>query len=863
MGGAANDGPGRLTVPNTAPAVTAGSDPCFHCGLPVPAGSAYAALIDGERRPMCCPGCEAVAESIVRAGLADYYRHRSALPDSPQDTVPEFLRQLEVYDAPQVQASFVRAEGAGVREASLILEGIRCAACVWLNEQHLARLPGVLSVHVNYTTHRARVRWDDERIRLSGILRAIAAIGYTAHPFDPARQEEQHRRERRRALWELFVAGFGSMQVMMYAVPVYLAGDGEMPRDIESLMHWAGLILTLPVVLFSAARVFRGAWNDLRGGRVGMDVPVALGVALAFAASVAATVTGEGQVWFDSVAMFVFFLLGGRYLEMTARQRAVDATERLARVLPALARRLPRYPAALDEETVAVGELALGDHLLVKAGETIPADGCVVEGATSVDESLLTGESRPIAKAAGERLTGGAVNVASPVVLRVEAVGQETVLAGIIRLLDRALAHKPPMALLADRVAAWFVAALLVVAALTWLGWHAVDPARALWITVAVLVVTCPCALSLATPTALAAATSRLTRRGVLVTRGHVLETLARATHLVFDKTGTLTLGRPALRDTETVPELAADEALALAAGLETASEHPLAGAIAAAARERGIAAGRADDVRNVPGRGVEGRIDGRRLRVGSPAFVAELAGAPPQALASAVAAGVDTRVALGSESGWCAVFAVGDALRPDAAQTVARLCAQGLKVALLSGDRPEAVTAVARELGIGEAVAAATPADKLAYVERLQREGAVVAMVGDGINDAPVLAQAQVSLAVGEATEVAQASADAVLVSSRLAALADAHATARRTLSIVRQNFAWALGYNAVALPLAIAGLVTPWLAGLGMAGSSLLVVLNALRLLREDARGTAERRAPGARPESRWGRPALSADD
>ncbi|MFZ5556581.1 MAG: heavy metal translocating P-type ATPase [Pseudomonadota bacterium] len=847
-------------TPATAGPARGNAAPCYHCGLPVPAGTAYAALIDGARRPMCCPGCEAVAQSIVRAGLGDYYRHRSALPASPRDTVPEFLKQLDVYDAPRVQASFVRAETADVREASLILEGIRCAACVWLNEQHLARLPGVLSVNVNYTTHRARVCWDASRIRLSGILRAIAAIGYIAHPFDPARQEALHRRERRRALWELFVAGFGAMQVMMYAVPTYLAGEGDMPRDIEALMRWAALILTLPVVLFSAARFFRGAWNDLRGGRVGMDVPVALGVALAFGASVVATVTGEGQVYFDSVAMFVFFLLGGRFLELTARQRAGDATERLARVLPALARRLPRFPGALDEETVAVGELAVGDHLLVKAGETIPADGRIVDGATSVDESLLTGESRRIPKAAGAQLTGGAVNVDSPVVLRVDAVGQDTVLAGIVRLLDRALAEKPRIAALADRVAAWFVAALLVVAAGVYLAWHAVDPARALWITVAVLVVTCPCALSLATPAALAAATSRLTRRGLLVTRGHLLETLARATHVVFDKTGTLTAGRPTLRRIEVAGAHSPGDALALAAALEVSSEHALAGALVRAAQETGIAPRRAEGAVNAPGRGVEGVVDGARLRIGRPDFVAELAGAMPPRLAGALSAAADTAVGLGGASGWIAVFAIGDALRPDAAETVARLRRQGLQVALLSGDRPETVAAVARELGIGEAVGAATPDGKLAYVEALQRRGAVVAMVGDGVNDAPVLARAQVSVAVGEATQVAQASADAVLVSPRLVELADAHATARRTLAVVRQNFGWAVAYNLVALPLAIAGHVTPWMAGIGMAGSSLLVVLNALRLLRG---GVPEAGGTAAPETAAWGRPALSADD
>ncbi len=791
-------------------------------------------MVDGAARPLCCPGCEAVARAIVAAGLESYYRHRSALPVSPREALPEFLQELKLYDSPKVQQGFVRSAGGNVREASLILEGIRCGACVWLNEQHLARLPGVLGVSVNYATRRARVRWDETRVRLSEILRAIAAIGYTAHPYDPGRHEAILRQERRRALWELFVAGFGMMQVMMLAIPAYLAGEGEMPRDIEALLRWGALLLTVPVVGFSAARFFRGAWNDLRAQRLGMDVPVALGVGLAFAASVWATLTGEGETYFDSITMFVFFLLGGRYLEWNARQRAADASEALARLKPAMAWKLSAYPSSVEEVRVAVAELAPGDYVRVRPGEAVPADGVVVEGVTAVDEALLTGEGRPVGKRPGDGMIGASLNLESPVVMRVERVGEETVLAGIVRLLDRAAAEKPPIAAAADRVAAGFVAALLLVAAGVFLYWWSVEPHRALWITVAVLVVTCPCALSLATPAALGAATHWLARRGLLVARGHALEALAKATHVVFDKTGTLTEGQLALEETLPLGPLSAEECLALAAGLEQGAEHPVGRALREAVRARGLALPAGTLPVRVPGAGMEAVIGGRRLRIGTLAFVAEGAGQPAPPALAAFLERHDTAVVLGEEGGYLAAFAFRDALRPDAAAAVARLRAAGHRVMLLSGDRLEPVQRVARVLGIDHPVAGASPEDKLAFVQRLQREGAVVAMVGDGINDAPVLAQAQVSVAVGEAAQAARASADMVLTSGRLQDLADGFALARRATRIIRQNFAWAIAYNLVALPLAVAGFVTPWMAGIGMAGSSLLVVMNSLRLAR-----------------------------
>ena len=776
---------------------------------------------------MCCHGCEAVAEAIVAAGLTDFYRHRTAPSRRAEDLIPEQLRGLELYDRPDLQKSFVRAEGEHVREAALILEGIVCAACVWLNERHVNRLPGVLEFRVNYSTHRARLRWDEQHIKLSDILAAIAAIGYVAHPFDPNRQEALQKRERSVALRRLAVAGLGSMQVMMLAVGLYVGDYQGMEDWIREFLRWICLILAVPVVTYSAQSFYQGAWRDLRRRQLGMDVPVALAILAAFLASVWHTWKGSGEIYYDSVTMFVFFLLTGRFLEMTARHRAAQISEALVRMLPATATRLN---AANEEEIVPIAELAPGDRVLVRPGETLPADGRIIEGASSVDESLLTGESLPLPRQVGEALIGGAVNVDSPLVMRVEKVGADTVLSAISRLLDRAQSEKPRLALLADRIAGGFVAALLIVAAVVLAAWWSLsDFDTAFRITLSVLVVTCPCALSLATPTAIVAATGALTRIGLLTTRGHALETLARATHVIFDKTGTLTFGRPQVAAVETVGGLEARRGLALAAALERGSEHPVGRALAEAAGEM---IPLATDVHNTPGSGIEGWIEGRRYRVGRPEFVAALSQSAVSGRDDLDAA--STWVALGDETGLLAWFQLTDTLRPGAAAAVKALQARGLTVELLSGDRPDAVAHIAREVGIATATGGLSPQDKLDRLRELQRQGAVAAMVGDGVNDAPVLAAAQVSLAMGSGTQLAHATADMILLSEKLECLVNGVDMARRTLTIMRENFAWAIGYNLIALPLAAGGWLTPWMSAIGMSGSSLLVVLNALRLRR-----------------------------
>ncbi|MBS0308435.1 MAG: heavy metal translocating P-type ATPase [Proteobacteria bacterium] len=798
---------------------------CFHCGLPLPADAHWQVEIDGHAQNMCCPGCQAVAQAIVAAGLDDYYRERSSYADKTElDTLtpPELL----LYDAPNDDDG-----GAADGEASFSVEGIRCAACVWLIERRLTRLPGVQSAALNVATEKLHARWDRSRCKTSDILRALRDIGYRAYPYDPARHEAQLRRAGKTLFRQLFVAGLCMMQVMMYAAPTYFATD--LDAEMAALLRWASLLLTVPAVCYSALPFFRGAWHDVRNRRAGMDVPVALGIAAAFVGSAVATWRGSGDVYFDSVTMFIFLLLGSRYLELQSRRKAAASLERLQHALPPATTHLPRYPSSYDTETIAPAQLQVGDVIMVKPGEAIAADGILLAGEAELDLSLLTGESRPQHMRAGDTLLGGAINVSQAVLLRVTKTTRDSTLSNLVRLIEQAGMGKPQLAMWADKVAAWFVAGLLLLTVLVFALWYMIEPTRAWSIAIALLVVSCPCALSLATPTALAAASDSLLRRGVLVVQGHVLETLHRATHVIFDKTGTLTEGRPVLQRVQILGALPEPVCLGIAASLEIGSAHPLARAITAAAQIAAASTSRTSDCRHTAGSGMEGMIDGRRYRLGSRTFVAELAGLSSVSDADE-AAQVSSTVYLGADGAWLARFELADALRADAIEVVRYFQRQGKQVVLLSGDRQHSAQRVATALGIAASHGDHLPAQKLDFVQALQQGGAVVAMVGDGINDAAVLRAADVSFAMGSGAALAQTHADTVLLSGRLGSLVDTAATATRAMRVVRQNLTWATLYNLLAIPAAALGLLSPWLSGVGMALSSALVVLNALRLRR-----------------------------
>ncbi|WP_018158473.1 MULTISPECIES: heavy metal translocating P-type ATPase [unclassified Thioalkalivibrio] len=845
-----------LASDSQAPAAPEGPTRCFHCGLDVPAGAHYPVTFEGREEPTCCPGCQAVAGAIIERGLGAYYHHRDAPPaESGSPLIPEELRELELFDHPGVQQQFVVAAGDGGerREAALMLEGITCAACVWLNERHVQALPGVVSFRVNYSTRRAQVVWDPERIVLSDILKAIRDIGYHAHPYDPGTREQAIARERGLALRRIAVAALGMMQVMMLAVALWLGAEDTEHEDLLQFMRWVAAALTTPVVLYSAIPFYQSAWRDLRHWQLGMDVPVSLAIIVTYLASLYAVILGTGEhVYFESVVMFVFFLLTSRYLELIARQRASHAIDRLDRLVPAIAN---REDANGQLEAVPVGELVPGDRVRVRPGEAIPTDGVVYAGESTVNRALLTGEPEPHPARAGDAVTGGTVNVDGPLVIEVRRVGAETTLAAIQRLLDRAQTEKPRMARIAEAGTGWFVGAVLILTALAGLVWYAwIDPARALWVMVAMLVATCPCALALATPVALTATTGALSRLGLLVTRGSALETLPRVDMVCLDKTGTLTVGLPRLVDrTDLQPAPEGGDWLAWAAALEAHSEHPLARALVEPAGPSPL---RATGIRNRPGQGLQGHIEGHRVAIGGASMLPAGGDMTPEAPAGHPLA---TPVWLVVDDQPVALFWLADTPRPEARDVIQDLRARGLQVVLLTGDRPEAARAFAAQMDIASAEGGLSPEDKLAYVRARQAEGHVVLMAGEGINDAPVLAGADVSLAMGGGTRLAQTQADLVLLSDRLEHLPRALDQARHTRRVIRQNIAWAIGYNVVALPVAAAGLLTPWLAALGMSLSSLLVVGNALRLrpTRDDERvgepvgeAATHRRPSGAPP-------------
>jgi len=736
------------------------------------------------------------------------------------------------------ERGFAEAAVRDGAESWLRLAGLHCAACAITIEEALRGVEGVQQVEVNAASARARVSWDPARTRPSALVDAVRAAGYEALPDTAAAARAQRRAEHRQMLWRLFVAGFCAMQVMMLATPAYVAGPQGLEPDLRRLLDLGSWMMSIPVLVFSAAPFLAGAWRALRTRRIGMDVPVALGIAVAFAASSAAAFDPSGPlgsaVYFDSLTMFVALLLVARLLEQRVRHRAAATLEGALDALPETAERLREDGAV---ESVDPSRLRPGDRVRVPAGGAFAADGVLLEGTTSVDESLLSGEARPQTRRPGDAVVAGANNLEAPVVMRVERAGADTRYEAIVALMRRAQSARPASARWADRWAAPFLWTVLLLAAAAAAAWTMIEPARAAGVAVAVLVVSCPCALSLATPSALLAATDALAARGLLLARPEALEALARCTRAFVDKTGTLTEGRLRLVEARRLGAsapcdlVAQEEAtralLERAASLAAWSRHPVAQAL----REAVVPARpvRWQDSREVPGAGLEAHDeDGRAWRLGSAEWVGV------DAAAAAEPAGCGAIAWFGPAGQGALRLCFEDALRPDAVEAAAALRDDGLPLRLLSGDAPERVARVAGALGLEVARGGATPADKLAAVCAEQQAGHTVLMLGDGINDAPVLAQADVSVAMGAGAAIARAQADAVLLSGRLGELVAARRLARRCLRVIRQNIAWAALYNLACVPLAVVGWMPPWAAGLGMAASSLVVVGNALRLRR-----------------------------
>ena len=803
---------------------------CFHCGGAVSGAEGFGLTVDGVRRAVCCAACETAAKLILAQGLGRFYEFRATGAPVPDAAA----RNWSVFDREIALQRYTHELPGGEREVSLQLEGLHCAACAWLIENSLSREPGMMQIHVNASRARVELRFDPRMIPLSRILRQIQSLGFSPLPLSYTGVDAPGSAERRAALKRLAVAGFGMMQLMTYAVSLYVGAMQDMAPDLQQFLRFVSLAVATPVVLYSAQPFFVSAWLGVRSRVLGMDVPVALSIGAAYLWSVCSTIRGSGAVYFDSAVMFTFFLLLGRYIEMSLRHRCGMQHDALARLLPESVQRLG--PASA--ENVTPDELRAGDRVRVLPGERVPADGRIERGESEVDESLLTGEAAARVRRRGDLLIAGTLNLTSAVEMTVTRVGQDSTLATMSRLLERAHAARPPVADVADRVAAWFVGAVLLLAAGTALYWAHADVARAFPATLAVLVITCPCALSLATPAALAAATTRLARSGILITRGRALERLASADRIVLDKTGTLTRGEPHLDDI-VVPQarVARVRCLAIAAALERHAGHPLARAFAHLEPAAGMR-----DVRCIPGRGVEGFIDAMRYRIGRADFVLE--GCSAVAGAGATNASSDAPgIVLGDPEGPLAVFQVSDALRLDARPTLARLRHLGLQPEIASGDQPGAVAAVAQRLGGIAARADQSAGDKLRRVQEMQLQGHRVVVVGDGVNDAPVLAAADVSASVASGTDVAKVTADVVLLGDGIGGLVDAVQTSRCMLRVIRQNLTWAVLYNLTAVPLAASGHLAPWMAAIGMSMSSLLVVLNAMRLLKARSPRVTER--------------------
>jgi len=795
-----------------ADAPSAGTGLCAHCGLDVPAG--LPASDDGLA--FCCSGCATAWQVLHVAGLDHYYR----LSQRRGVRVESSGRSFEEFDHEAFRLLHVRRRADGLDEAELVLEGLHCPACVWLVERAPRAVPGLASAELDLGRARVRLAWAPGRARLSQVARFLDTLGYRPHAFRGARADAARRAEDRAMLVRVGVAGALAINTMLAALALYSGWFSGMERDWARVFRVLSLLLTLPALLGPGRVFLRGAWGSLRTRTLHMDVPVAVALVAGFARGAVNTFTGSGPVYFDGVAMLVFLLLVGRLLQQRATRAAADSAELLHGLTPARA----RLVAADGVREVPSEALLPGMRAEVRHGDTVPADGRVVSGEGVLDLSLLTGETRAHPVAGGDPVWAGSTNRGGTLVLEVERAGEDTRLGRILRDVERGASRRAPLVRAADRLAGAFVVGVLALAGLTWALWRTRDPSGALDHAIALLIVTCPCALALATPLAVTVAIGRAARAGILVKGGDTLEALARPSTLLLDKTGTLTEGRPVLLDWE-----GPDDVRAAVLALERHASHPLAAAFTAA--WPGVEPLEASEVRVGPS-GVEGRVGPHAVAVGAPAWVRARAGADGRAPGGATAAAARTPVWVAVDGRIVARAGFGDPVRADAAATLARLRAAGWRLRLLSGDAAEVVDAVGEALGFapGERRGAASPEDKRAEVERRLREGRVV-MVGDGVNDAAAIAHATVGVGVRGGAEASLAAADVYLAREGLAPLGELLDGARRTFGVIRAGLVGSLVWNVVGAALAMAGLVTPLVAAVAMPLSSLTVVALAWR--------------------------------
>ncbi|MBF0447051.1 MAG: heavy metal translocating P-type ATPase [Magnetococcales bacterium] len=810
--------------------------PCFHCGLDVPANNpvsyqepakADSSNSNNTEKLFCCSGCLGAYRLIQGLGLDDYYRLREGevrtlQPDQLDDN------SLLAFDDLAYQSTLVKTVGNS-KEINLILSGIHCTACVWLNEQVLRKLDGIESVQVNFSTQRARLRWNPTQTSLSQIIKTVRQIGYQAEPYDPSKGEQIHQKRDRDLLSRLGVAGFGAANVMFLSVALYAGYFQGIESEYKQFFHWISFALATPVVIYSGGIFFKGAWRGLRLGHLNMDLPIALGAMSTYGYSVYITLTDKGEVYFDSVTLFLFILLTGRYLESAARRKAASSTERLLNLEPKTA------TVIRDEQpvTVPIREVMVGDHLLVKPGERIPVDGVILSGLSSIDESMLTGESLPVKKSVGEVISGGTLNVDGALTLQAVRVRDETTLAKIIQRVESAQAQRPPVQGLADRIAVWFVGTILILAGVTFTYWFWHDPSQALENTVALLIITCPCALGLATPAAIVVATGAAARHGILIKNGGTLERLEQVTQVILDKTGTITQGQPHVDQIIPVDGVSPESLLSQAAAVEQFSEHPVGKAIVQALKDHhwSLPIAPVENPKNSPGLGMSATLCNKEIRIGRLEFACKTVANPPTSYPHGNGQPATWAVCVKEDEllGW---IGLSDQPKSDAKQAIQSLKRMGLPIQLLSGDQKKVVDLIARAMEIDKSQSEMLPAQKEQVIQTLQQQGEIVAMIGDGINDAPALARSDVALAVENATDVSVAASDVILLNRNMASVSQTFFLARQTMRIIRQNFLFSFLYNALAIPLAMSGQVAPIVAAIAMPLSSLVVVGNALRL-------------------------------
>ncbi|MBS7826325.1 cadmium-translocating P-type ATPase [Wohlfahrtiimonas chitiniclastica] len=807
------------------------STQCFHCTQPIHGDAPFYVTIKDQPQPMCCSGCKAVCEMIRDSGLLHYYEFRTEAalrPDSIGDLVPKELRdELSFYDHPEIAKQFVSSQTEGdenLSRLSLIIDNIVCAACVWLIEHQIKQLPGVRKFDINYSTHRAYLEFNPDQVQLSKVLLAIYNLGYEATPYDEQTQQKKLKAERQTLFLEFGVAAIFSMQVMMFSFGLYFGHYDGISDGSRLILRWASFIMAIPCVTYSSWTFYKSAYYDLKNKRLTMNVNISLAIILGTLASIWNTIFNVGEIYFESVTMFGFLLLGARLIEMNARHKALMMTDHVLKLKPHIAERMLSNG---QSELIAVNQINIGDVLRVKPGESIPTDGILLQETAWVDESLLTGESLPVEKQRHDEVIGGAINQEQSLLMKVTKVGGDTVFSQMTLMIERAMSEKPKFVKLADLVSTWFVLILIAACIGTYVAWLFVDDARAFEVMLSVLVVSCPCALALATPSAISTGNQVMIEKGLIGTRSGTIEALSQVTDIVFDKTGTLTEGNLTLVKTQLLTDrFSEDQLMLIARSLEASSNHPIASAFKKGHRDDVLLT--VTDVDNIVGKGLEGYIDGVNYRIGR---VDWFNASRDYDLDDGI------WIALGSNEELLALYCLKDELKSDSIAVIESLKAAGYTLHILSGDRTETVQHMNQRLGINHALGDQTPEDKLAYVTALQQSGKIVAMLGDGINDAPVLAQADVSIAIGQGALLTQATADMILMhSTELTPLLDGIKVAKRTHKIIIQNLAWALLYNILLLPAAMMGFILPWMAALGMSLSSLLVIGNTLRIREGD---------------------------